>query len=229
MLDAARRDRDAVAAVLNTILGRAIDSPWPPLQLPSKPLPVPISTAEVARIPHLNPKVRALQELAASAKAESRIANRAALPQLSFGVDARMDAASGNARSATLGFKLNLPWFQDPVYQSAIDAAKARENAMANEIAAARREITAEVITAITQASNAAAQAHAYAGEILQKATDARSAAEAAWIHSNAPLANLLDSARQLAAIRLEQRRMVAMQLSALETLHSLLPTPNSP
>jgi hypothetical protein len=34
----------------------------------------------------------------------------------------------------------------------------------------------------------------------------------------------LLDSSRTLFAIRLEQRRMIAMQLAALEELHTLVP-----
>jgi hypothetical protein len=38
------------------------------------------------------------------------------------------------------------------------------------------------------------------------------------------PLTDLLDSSRMLFSIRLEQRRMVAMQLAALEQLHTLVP-----
>ncbi len=47
---------------------------------------------------------------------------------------------------------------------------------------------------------------------------------EAAWISSKAPLTDLLDASRTLFAIRLEQRRLIAMQQAALEELHTLVP-----
>jgi hypothetical protein len=87
-----------------------------------------------------------------------------------------------------------------------------------------RREVAAMVLTAATEAANAAAQARAFSGEIHEKAVKATQTTEAAWISSKAPLTDLLDSARALFAIRLEQRRMVAMQLAALEELQTLVP-----
>jgi outer membrane protein, heavy metal efflux system len=87
-----------------------------------------------------------------------------------------------------------------------------------------RREIAGMVMMAATEAANAAAQARAYSGEIHEKAVKATQTTEAAWISSKAPLTDLLDSARTLFAIRLEQRRMIAMQLAALEQLHTLVP-----
>jgi hypothetical protein len=119
---------------------------------------------------------------------------------------------------------MSLPWFNDSSYQAKIDAAKSRELAAGRDAEAMRREVASMVLTAATEAANAAAQAHAYGGEILGKAEQATQTTEAAWISSKAPLSELLESARRLFAIRLEQRRMTAMQLSALEELHTLVP-----
>jgi hypothetical protein len=87
------------------------------------------------------------------------------------------------------------------------------------------REIATRVVTAATEAANAAAQARAYSGEINEKALQAKQAIEAAWISSKAPLTDLLDSSRTLFAIKLEQRRLTAMQLAALEELRTLVPS----
>lgn len=224
MLEAARRSREGFAKKLNLTLGRPLESPWPGLKLPAAPPPVPIATAEIARIPHANPKVRSMKEMASAANAETRMADRERLPEVAVGVDTQLYSGTGDIKSTTFGVKLSLPWFNDPSYQAKIDAAKSRELAAGRDVETMRREIAGMVLMAATEAANAAAQARAYSGEIHEKAVKATQTTEAAWISSKAPLTDLLDSARTLFAIRLEQRRMLAMQLAALEELKTLVP-----
>ena len=224
MLDAARRTREGYARTLNLVLGRALESPWPVLKLPANPPPVPVAVAEVARIPHANPKVRAMREMVSAANADTRIADRERLPEIAVGVDAQLYSGTGDIRSTTFGVKLSLPWFNETSYQAKIDAAKSREAAATRDVETMRREIATMVVAAATEAANAAAQARAFGGEIHDKALKAAKTTEAAWISSNAPLNDLLDSARTLFAIRLEQRRMIAMQLAAIEELNTLVP-----
>jgi outer membrane protein, heavy metal efflux system len=224
MLDAARRSREGFARMLNITLGRPLDSPWPVFKLPASPPPVPVGNAEVARIPHANPKVRSMKEMASAANADTRIANRERLPEVAVGVDTRLYSDTGDIKSTTVGIKLSLPWFNDPSYQAKINAAKSRELAAASDVETMRREIAGMVTMAATDAATAAAEARAYSGEIHDKALKATQTTEAAWISSKAPLTDLLDSSRTLFAIRLQQRRMIAMQLAALEQLHTLVP-----
>ncbi len=224
MLDAARRGRDGFAQKLNLTLGRPLDSPWPQLKLPATPPPVPLAQAEIARIPHANPRVRAMKEMAGAANAETRMGDRERLPEIAIGVDTQLYSGTGDIKSTTVGVKMSLPWFNDPSYQAKINAAKSRELAATQDVETMRREIAAMVLTAVTEAANAAAQARAYSGEIHDKAQTASKSIEAAWISSKAPLTDLLDSARTLFSIRLEQRRMIAMQLAALEELQTLVP-----
>lgn len=223
MLAAAQRSREGYARQLNLILGRPIDSPWPPLRLPATPPPVPIAQAEIARIPYVNPKVLAMKEMAGAASAETRMADRERLPDVSVGIDTNL-YSGGDFRSTTFGVKLSLPWFNGPSYQAKINAARSREAAAGGDVEAMRREIAAKVLATATEAANAASQARAYSGEIHQKALQARQSIEAAWISSKAPLTDLLDASRTLFAIKLEQRRMTAMELAALEELRALVP-----
>jgi len=224
LLDAARRTRDGYAKKLNLTLGRPLDSPWPVLRLPATPPPVPLAQAEIARIPHANPRVRALKEMAGAANAETRMADRERLPELAVGVDTQLYSGTSDIRSTTVGLKMSLPWFNDPSYQARTNAAKSRELSATQDVETVRREVAAMVLTTVTEAANAAAQARGYSGEIHEKAQAASKSIEAAWISSKAPLTDLLDSSRTLFAIRLEQRRMVAIQLAALEELQTLVP-----
>lgn len=224
MLDAARRTRAGFAQRLNLTLGRPLDSPWPVLKLPAIPPPVPLAQAEIARIPHLNPKVRAMKEMVGAANAETRMADRERLPEISVGVDTSIYAAERDVRSTMVGVKMTLPWFNDHSYQAKISAAKSRELSATQDVETMRREVATMVLNAVTEAANAAAQARAFSGEIHDKAQLTTRTIEAGWISSKAPLTDLLDSARTLFAIRLEQRRMIAMQLAALEELQTLVP-----
>lgn len=226
VLEAAKRTREGIAQRLNLNLGRPLGKAWAPLKLPAAPLPVPVSHAEVARIPRVNPRVLAMKEMASAAQAETRIADRERLPGVSLAVESSM-YSGGELRSASVGVKLNLPWFNEPSYQARIDAARLRERAAVKDIDTMVREIAAEVIAMTTEAANAAQQARAYSGDIITRSEEATRTVETSWISSKATLTDLLDANRLLFSIRLEQRRFVAMQLSALEDLRVLVPTQN--
>ena len=165
-----------------------------------------------------------MKEMASAAKADTRIADRERLPGVSLAVESSM-YSGGDLRSASVGVKVNLPWFNEPSYQARIDAARLRERAATKDTDAVIREIAAEVISATNEVANSAAQARAYSGDVFTKSQEATRTLEASWISSNAPLTDLLEANRLLFSIRLEQRRYIAMQLSALEDLEVLVPT----
>jgi len=223
ILESARRTRRSIAERLNLSLGRPLENAWPVLSLPSKPQPTPIGSAEVARIPRVNPRVLAMKEMAAAANADTRIADRERLPGVSLAVESSL-YSGGDLRSASVGLKMNLPWFNEPSYQAKIDAAKLRERAAGKDVDAMIREIATEVLSIANDAANAAAQARAYSGDVFTKSQDATRTVETSWISSKATLTDLLDANRLLFSIRLEQRRYLAMQLSALEDLRVLVP-----
>jgi outer membrane protein, heavy metal efflux system len=223
ILQAARRTRDGIAQSLNLRLGHSLDSPWPTLRLTTNPAPVPVASSEIARIPRVNPKVRSMKEMAAAANSEIRIANSERQPQFSVAVESAI-YSGGDVRSADVGLKMSLPFFNRVSYDAKIQASQLREKAAITDIETTRLEIASGVISAVTDAANANAQARAYSGEIHQRALAATQSVESSWISSKATLTDLLDSNRTLFSIKLEQRRFVAMQLAALENLNLLVP-----
>jgi outer membrane protein TolC len=223
VLEAARRTRESLAQSLNLRLGRSLESPWPKLKLSENPLPVPIAAAEIARIPNVNPKVRSMREMASAAAAETDIAHRERQPQLSVAVDTDI-YSGGDVRTASVGLKMSLPYFNRTSYDARIDAAKLREKAAAKDIESARLEVASAVLSTVTDAANSSAQARAYSGEIYQRSLQATQAVKDSWISSKSSLTDLLDANRLLFSIRLEQRRFIAMQQVALEELNILVP-----
>ena len=224
ILESARRTRESLAKRLNLSLGRPLERAWPELRLPATPVPLPVGAAEVARIPHVNPEVLAMRRRVDAARAETRIADRERQPRFSVGVQGNM-YSGGNFNSAEVGVRMTLPWFNEPSYRARVDAARLRANASAADVGTLVRDLSAEVLDRANEAANAAAQARAYGGEILEKSTGAARTVEGAWISRTSSLAELLEANRFLFSIRLEQRRFIAMQLAALEDLHLLVPT----
>lgn len=223
ILVAAQRTREGVAQRLNLRLGRKLNSSWPILKLTLSPAPIPIASAEIARIPHANPRVRAMKEMAKAANAETRIVDRERQPQFSVGLESEL-YSGGDFRSAAVGLKMSLPYFNRTSYAAKVDAAHLRENAAVQDIEMTRLEVAAAVLNAVTEVANAAAQARAYSGDIYDRALTATQIVEGSWISSTMPLTDVLESNRSLFSIRLEQRRFVAMQLVALEELNLLVP-----
>ena len=223
ILAAARVNRESLVRRLNLRLGRPLESPWPILNLDNCPAPVPVARTEIGRIPHVNPKLRVIKETATAASAEVRVTNRERLPQLSVAVDTAINS-DGDFRSATVGLKMSLPYINRGSYSAKVAASQLREKAALKDIESTRLEVASAVLAAVSDATNAAAQARAYSGEIYDRAQSAAKAIEGLWISSDATLADLLDAKRQLLSIRLEQRRFIAMQRVALEGLNVLVP-----
>jgi outer membrane protein, heavy metal efflux system len=223
VLAAAQRTRSRLAQSLNLQLGRPLEAPWPALKLPADPAPVPITSAEIARIPSRNPKVRSMREMANAAAAEVHIVDRERQPQFSIGVDTDL-YSGGDFRSASVGLKMSLPYFNRTAYDAKSQASQLREKAALKDIAASRLEIATAIVAAVTEAANDAAQARAYSGDIYQHSLQAAQAVEGAWISSKSSLTDLLDANRLLFSIRLEQRRFIAMQQVALQELNLLVP-----
>lgn len=222
-LQAAKRTRESIAQRLNLSLGRSLETSWPQMRLPEQPVPVPVANAEIARIPRANPQILAMKEMASAASADTRIADRERQPGFSVGVETDL-YSGGDFRSATLGLKMTLPWFNEPSYQAKVDASRSRERAANKDTESAVREVADGVLMTVNEAANSAAQARAYSGEIFDRASTATTTLEDSWITSKAPLTDLLESNRLLFSIRLEQRRFIAMQLAALEDLYLLVP-----
>ena len=225
VLASAHRTRDSISRSLNLRLGRPLESPWPELKLTLNPTAIPVASSEIARIPRLNPEVRSMVEMAHAANADTRIADRDKVPQFSVGVESGI-YSGGDIRSIGVGLKMSLPFFNRASYDAKIQASKLREKASVHDVETTRLDIATKVLAAITDATNAAAQARAYSGEVYEKANSATRSIESAWISSKSPLTDLLDANRILFAIQLQQRRFVAMQLSAIEQLNLLVPRP---
>lgn len=223
MLESAKRNRIGIARRLNVILGKPLETPWPELRLPGRAGPTPVAAGEVARISRRNPAYLAkVREIDAAAAGVS-IADAERKPMFAVEVEANF-YSGGDFRDTMVGFKMSLPWFNEPVYQARIDQADRLAVAASKDAEALKRELAGKVVATVTEAENSAREARAFESDVLPAMEKAADATETAWIGSKALLSEVLEARRALLSTRLEQRRAIAAQLAALEELETLVP-----
>jgi outer membrane protein, heavy metal efflux system len=226
-LDSNALMRRRLARQLNILLGRPADEPWPTLHLPDNSVATPALESELAKIAAANPMLQGLAGASEAARSEIEIARRMSKPMYSVGVDTRV-YSGGDFRSATIGAKMTIPLFNRAKYRAKVEAAKDQHEAAQKEIEATERELRSELVMAYTDAENAAHQAKTFATEIIPRAEQAAESTQNAWISSKANLLEVLESRRAALNARLEERRSIAAQHAALETLRSIVPPKNT-
>lgn len=219
--------RRRLARQLNILLGRPADEPWPTLHLPDNSVATPALESELAKIAAANPMLQGLAGASEAARSEIEIARRMSKPMYSVGVDTRV-YSGGDFRSATIGAKMIIPLFNRAKYRAKVEAAKDQHEAAQKEIEATERELRSELVMAYTDAENAAHQAKTFATEIIPRAQQAAESTQNAWISSKANLLEVLESRRAALNARLEERRSIAAQHAALETLRAIVPPKNT-
>ncbi|HWN96596.1 MAG TPA: TolC family protein [Methylomirabilota bacterium] len=227
-LDTSTRQRTRLVRELNLLLGRPLDAVWPVLRLPDTASPMPQLTDELGRLLQANPMLHAQLKTAEAARADIEVARRERSPTFSVGVDSRV-YSGGDFRQATVGAKMSLPWFNGSVYRANVDRARQQQAVTEREIEALERDLRKQIVAAHTEAENAARQAATFADQVIPRAGQATEATQNAWISSKAILFEVLESRRALLNAQLEQRRAVAAQRGALETLRSIVPPTSKP
>ncbi len=221
-LAAMLRERERRVRQLNLILGRPAAQPWENLSLPGITSAPELKTL-IARLSSANPRLQSLRHLASAADAQTIVTKSERQPGVMLSVDT-MTYSGGDFRDAIFGVKVSLPWFNSRIYRANEERAAALADAAQRDLAAAEIELQAQAIAASTEARNAAQQAAAYEKEIIPAASRAAEAVGNAWLSSKATLLEVLEARRSLLSVRLDERRFLAAQRAALETLRALIP-----
>jgi outer membrane protein TolC len=227
-IDSTSRQRLRLVRQLNILLGRDAEQPWPLLRLPAAAPSTPALAEQLDRLFPANPMVHALLNTADAARAEMEVARRERTPAFSVGVESSV-YSGGDFRQATVGAKMTLPWFNRSAYRAMVDGAHQQRLAAEREVEALHRRLRAEAIAAHTEAENAGRQAATFSTEVIPRAEKAADSTQNAWVSSKANVLELFEAWRGLFEARIEERRWVASQRAALETLRSIIPPETNP
>ena len=221
-LASAKRERAQMARALNILLGRALQSNWPPLSLPPDMPSLPGIASLQAKVERMNPQLASLHHIADSALAETEAAKERKKPVFSVGIQTSTSSGTGDLRSSQVMIKMSLPWFNSSIYNADITKAGQLRQAARNDLAAEQRELQTQLTSLTTEAENNQKMVEAYNHDVLPRAEKAVETLQNAWVSSKAALLDVLDARRSLLDARQERQRALAARHSAFQSVTAL-------
>ncbi|MGH7953630.1 MAG: TolC family protein, partial [Limisphaerales bacterium] len=205
--------------VLNRLLNRKSDSPWPMLQLPPVAAPVPFSEKLLSLALANEPQLKVMQHEIEQAKAAEELARRSRLPDISVGVQGNQYSGDGGFRSGMFTLSFPLPWGNAGKYRKDYEREKENEKA-AEEDRADQMLSTHEMVHHLTiQLDAARRQALLYQNEISIRAAQALADKLAGWEFGHVTLQDVLDAHRDELSAQLMAARATSDQYQTLAEL----------
>ncbi len=205
--------------VLNRLLQRPPEAPWPPLNLPPPVGAVPYSPQLADLAIRQEPRLRVLQEEIREAQAAARLARRQRLPQVLVGAQGRSATADGEFRQAEVMLGFTFPWGNARKYRA--DFERERERARAAEADASDRTlgVREEVHQLTVEIDAARREALLYRDEIVPRSAQALEAVETTWAANRSSFLDVMDLRRLLLESQLTEARALAAQYDRLAEL----------
>ncbi|HEY3916121.1 MAG TPA: TolC family protein [Verrucomicrobiae bacterium] len=205
--------------VLNRLLNRKVDSPWPPLLLPPVAPPVPLTEKLLAQAMENEPQLKITREQIEQAKAAAELAHRSRLPDISLGIQGWQYSGDGGFREGMFTVSFPLPWGNARKYRKDYESAQEKEKA-AEEDRDDQTLTVHEMAHHLTIELDAARrQALLYQNEISVRAGQALTDKLASWEAGHASLRDVLDAQRDALNAQLMAAQSTADQYQTLSEL----------
>jgi outer membrane protein TolC len=205
--------------VLNRVLNRQLDSPWPRFELP------PIA-GEIAYTPRLvdlalrfEPGLRVRRQAIHQAQAEAKMVERERFPEIVLGAQGRNYSGNGDFRQAEVMLGFSFPWGNARKYRADRERARALTLTAEQEAADYGLELQEEIHLLSLRIDAARREAVLYQEQIVPRSERALESAQAAWIANRGMFLEVLDARRMLLESRLMQARAQTEQYDQLTDL----------
>jgi len=223
---------------LNRLLNRAVESPWPPLQLP----PVAPAISFSARLLSLalanEPKLKVMEQEIKQAEAAAELTRKTRLPDVSFDVEGRQYSGDGGFREGDFTLRFSLPWFNGDKYRKDYDRDKEKQKSAEQEREDHVWMVREELHHLSVEIEASRREALLYSGEITIRAGQALTSRLSDWETGHGLFRDVLDARRMLLDSELMSARAVAEEnemfaelllWSGLENVEALAAVANEP
>lgn len=214
-------------ATLNRLLGRELQTPWPPIELPRLAPPIAYSPALAAYAATHELRLKVLRQGKFQAEAVTRLTETMRRPDVSLGIQGRQYSGDGGFREGMFTVSLNLPWWNAPKYRADLRRDEAKVRTVEAEMADYELSVREEVLR-LTLATDAAyREAVLYRDEILQRTQQAVASFLITWEGNRGALRDILDARRAFLEAQLVQDRAIVEQHQVLAELAALCDLPD--
>jgi outer membrane protein TolC len=205
--------------LLNRLLNRDLQAPWPRLELPPPAEPVPYSERLANLSVRHEPKSAVLREQIRQAQATVEVSRRARYPDVGLEFEGRNYTGNGEFRQGLFFLTFSLPLGNAAKYRRDVQREEERLRAsrldLADQELSARQEI--HQLTVVIEAARR--EALLYRDVILPRSEEALASAQAEWESGRGSFRDLLDAHRMVLEGRLMFARAVAEQWQMLSEL----------
>jgi len=205
--------------ILNRLLNRTPESPWPALQLPAVAPAIAYSERLVDFSLKYEPKTLVMRQQVKQAEASARLTRRQRLPDFSAGVEARNYSGDGSLRQGMFVLSFNVPWGNAGKYRNDIRREEAKQRAAELDLTDWQLSARQEVHHLTVAIDAARREALLYRDEIIPRSEQALTSARASWETGRRTLREVLETRRMLLDARLMYARAVAEQYSMMSEL----------
>jgi outer membrane protein, heavy metal efflux system len=205
--------------VLNRLLNRKLESPWPALDPPPLAGPVPYSQRLVELALKFEPGLRVRHQVVQQAHSMIRKVQRERLPEFVLGAQGRNYSGNGDFRQAEVMLGFTFPWGNSGKYRADRERTRALAFAAEQEAADYALELQEEIHLLTVRIDAARREALLYRDQIVPRSERALESAQAAWIANRGMFLDVLDSRRMLLDARLMQARALTEQYDQLSDL----------
>lgn len=205
--------------VLNRMLGRKLDSPWPSLELPPVGDAVAFNRSLLTFALRNEPKLRVMREQIKQAEAGVEVARRSRFPEVSAEIESRNYSGNAEWRQTEFSLNFSLPFVNRSKYRADVRREEAKRDAVAFDAKDYEQSIREEVHGLTVKIDAARREALLYRDQIIPRSEQALASARAMLESGNGMLRDALEARRMLLDGRLMYARAVAEQYQMFSEL----------
>ena len=205
--------------VLNRLLNRNLESPWPTLELPPIAGPVLYSPRLVELALKFEPGLGIRQRAIQQAHSVAQQVRRERLPEIVLGAQGRNYSGNGDFRQAEVMLGFSFPWSNAGKYRADRERAQALALTAEQEAADYALELREEIHLLTVRIDAARREALLYQDQIVPRSERALDSAQAAWTANRGLFLDVLDARRMLLDARLMHARALTEQYVQLSDL----------
>jgi cobalt-zinc-cadmium efflux system outer membrane protein len=205
--------------VLNRMLGRELDSPWPSLELPEVSDAIAFSPSLVTYALRNEPKLRVMRAQIKQADASVDAARRSRFPEISAGIESRNYSGNAEWRQAEFALSFSLPFVNRSKYRAEVQRETAKREAAEFDARDYEQSIREEVHGLTIKINAARREAVLYRDQIIPRSEQALASAQAMLESSSGMVRDALEARRMLLEGRLMYARAVTEQYQMLSEL----------
>lgn len=188
---------ESALVAVRRLVGRTSPLPDEPFTLPPVGETIPFSPVLIQQAERAEPEIRRRDAESAVARSAIEVTRRSSRPDVSVGVQAWHEAATGNPAQGMFSLNVSLPWINRAHYQRDLQRDRLRLQSAEAGATEARQDVRRDLEQMVSRSGAARREALLHRDTLLPRTRQMESSLIALWSAGRGDLRDLLDTRRQ--------------------------------